>query len=253
MSIIIIDMNTQTLNFDSLYSTYANSDPFDATFNLSTPIRDISKIRLASLELPIGFYNIRSSNYTNTLTITIGSTTSTISLTSAYYSSASSLCTAINTAFTALSLSNTPTFSVSSNNIVVTLTSSATYSISSGNLANHVLGFSTSTNGTGTTFTATNAFNLSYDTYISMYFPTLPAKNSSSNRQIMHFKLPISGVNGSVYYLYENFSFNQELQIYDSSYIISNLRVQFYDRFGCQITSNNGLDYSFSLAIEYRN
>jgi len=60
-------------------------------------------------------------------------------------------------------------------------------------------------------------------------------------------------MNDSVYYLYENFSFNQELQINDPSYIISNLRVQFYDRFGYQISSNNGLDHSFSLAIEYRN
>jgi hypothetical protein len=243
--------STQTLNFDSLYSSYTNIDPFDTTFNLSSAISKSSKIRLASVELPLGFNNIRSSNYSNTLTMTIGSTSSTITLSSAYYSSASTLCTAINNAFTALSLINTPTFSVSGNYIIVTLNSSATYSITNGVLANNALGFSKSTSGTGTSFTAGNAYNLSYDTYIVMYFPNLPVNNNSAGNQMLHFKLPISGVNGALYYYYEGFGFHQELQVTDTSYIISNLKVQFFDRFGFQITSNSGLDYSFSLSIDY--
>jgi len=242
-------MSIQTLNFDTINSLYTNSDPFDTTFTMSNPLRNIKKIRLSSLEIPLGFYNIRSTNSTNTFTITINSVVSTITLSPAYYSSISTLLTAINTAFTALSLTNTPTFSYNGLYVIITLTTSTTYSITSSNLSKYVLGFSSTTSGTGKTLTATNPFNLSYDTYFIMYFPNLPVNNNSATQQILHFKLPISGINGAVYYYYENFGLTQELQITDSNYIINNVRVVFYDRFGC--TVSNYLDYSMSLTFEY--
>ena len=44
-------------------------------------------------------------------------------------------------------------------------------------------------------------------------------------------------------------SFSQCVEITDKHYILNRLRVVVFDRFGFKIT--NGLDYSFSLAINY--
>jgi len=54
-----------------------------------------------------------------------------------------------------------------------------------------------------------------------------------------------------VYYLQELNSFSQCVEITDQNYILNRLRVVVYDRFGETIT--NGLDYSFSLAVNYHN
>ena len=55
------------LNFDSIYSTDSNNDSFDTTFNLNQKYRNIKKIYLKNCEIPIGFPNIRSSNFSNVL------------------------------------------------------------------------------------------------------------------------------------------------------------------------------------------
>jgi len=48
------------LHFDTAQRNNINSDPFNASFNLSNSIRNIKKIYLKSCEIPCGYYNIRT-------------------------------------------------------------------------------------------------------------------------------------------------------------------------------------------------
>lgn len=248
---------TQLLNFDTYYSTYTSGDPFDCVFSLTQPMRNVKKIYFTSLELPIGIYNIRSNNYTNTFTIKVGSNSSmTITLTSAYYASMSTLITSINSAVSTYyatylsSDTNIPVFSLSNYKVVITLSSAKAITISSSNLMNTVLGFASGTFTSATTFTAPDNYNLSYDSYLNMVFPNLPVNNNSASNQVVHYKIPLTGINGNLYYYFSNSGYDQYLDFTDPSFIISNLRVQILDKFGYSLT-NSGLDYSFSLKIEF--
>ena len=53
------------LNFDSINAATTSNDSFDATFTLAQKYKNIHKIYLKNCEIPIGFPNIRSQNYTN--------------------------------------------------------------------------------------------------------------------------------------------------------------------------------------------
>lgn len=246
----------QVLNFDSYYSTYTSGDPFDCVFTLSQPLKNVKKIYFTSLELPNGIYNIRSNNGTNSFTIKIGSNSSmTITLTSAYYASISTLITSINSAISTYyttylpSDTNIPVFSTSSGKTVITLTTTKAITISSGNLINVVLGFSSGTFSSSTTFTSSSNYNLSYDSYFIMNFPNLPVNNNSATNQTLHFKIPLSSVNGQLFYYFSNSGYDQYLD-FTTDYVFGNLRVQILDKFGYSLT-NSGLDYSFSLKIEF--
>ena len=82
-----------------------------------------------------------------------------------------------------------------------------------------------------------------------MYLQDIPVKSTGYSNQLISYKIPLNAVNGIVYYLQELNSFSQCVEITDKNYILNRLRVVVYDRFGLPIT--NGLDYSFSLAVNY--
>jgi hypothetical protein len=82
-----------------------------------------------------------------------------------------------------------------------------------------------------------------------LYSQDIPVKSTGYSNQLISYKIPLNAVNSMVYYLQELNSFSQCVEITDQHYIFNRLRVVIYDRFGFKIT--NGLDYSFSLAVNY--
>ena len=96
---------------------------------------------------------------------------------------------------------------------------------------------------------ANNNYLLAYDNYISLYLKDIPVKSTGYSNQLISYKIPLNAVNSMVYYLQELNSFSQCVEITDKNYILNRLRVVVFDRFGFKIT--NGLDYSFSLAVNY--
>jgi hypothetical protein len=62
--------NLTFLHFDTTLRDNKNADPFSSTFTLANPLKKIKKIYLKSVEMPIGFYNIRQ-NYIFSFVITI--------------------------------------------------------------------------------------------------------------------------------------------------------------------------------------
>ena len=240
------------LHFDSFYAT-ANppllNDPYDTTYTLANPIKNIKRIYLKSLELPIGFYNIRASNTTSTLQFTIGGLASSVTIPDGYYTSISSLITVLNSAFTALSLANNPVLSVNGNVVSVTLTTSASLYITKTNLSRIVLGLQGSM-ASGTVYVAPYNYLLAYDNYIAINFLNIPTKSNSYNTQQITFKVPLNAVSNMVYFEADNQSFTQFIEILDIHYVMTNLRVAIYDRFGYRI-NGNGLDYTMTLAVSH--
>jgi hypothetical protein len=237
-----------------------NSTPFNCTLNLPYQLTKVKKIYLKSVELPVGFYNIRAENGSNTLTITIGGTvTATITITPAQYT-ITTLIAAINTALaatTAFSTTNPnylPVFSVSNQNVVITVPNTAFVNISLNNtvLTNIVLGFTANYPSILQPYnyvTSPANYNLAYDTYISIYFPNVNALSVAATGKNMTFKVPFSGTNSTIFYNVENLSFAQYIELTESNFTLSSIKLIVYDRFGYQINNNN-LDWSFTLAFD---
>ena len=247
-------MNIDTLHFDTLLGTYNNNSVYDCTFTLSNPLRNVQKIYLKSIEMPISFNNIRASNGTNVFVITIhgnGFTTRRPVLINEFNcTTITSLLTAINEQlnivlpsvsfhsvdkYVYLKLTELP------NNTVVNFLPSKLLSV--------ILGFTQLSYTVTNEIKADNSYLLAYDNYISLYLQDIPVKSTGYSNQLISYKIPLNAVNGIVYYLQELNSFSQCVEITDKNYILNRLRVVVYDRFGLPIT--NGLDYSFSLAVNY--
>jgi len=247
-------MNIDTLHFDTLLGTYNNNSVYDCTFTLSNPLRNVKNIYLKSIEMPISFNNIRASNSTNLFVITIhgnGFTTRRPVLINEFNcTTITSLLTAINEQLSTV-LPSVSFHSVDKyvylkltelpNNTVVNFLPSKLLSV--------ILGFTQLSYTVTNEIKADNSYLLAYDNYLSLYLQDIPVKSTGYSNQLISYKIPLNAVNGIVYYLQELNSFSQCVEITDKNYILNRLRVVVYDRFGLPIT--NGLDYSFSLAVNY--
>jgi hypothetical protein len=164
------------------------------------------------------------------------------------------LLTDINTAITVLGIStNTITLGISSSNpnkVSITLSTSATLVINTTGLSQYILGIS-GQSVTGTILNATNNFLLNVDNYINIYFSNIPSTSHNNSGSVMaSYKLPLNCTSNVVYYNADNQSFSQYIEITDSNYVLTNINVKLLDRWG-NIIPSQGLDYSFTLAIEY--
>jgi hypothetical protein len=252
-------MPIEYLNFDSFYATKQNNEAFNSTFQILTPYRNIKKVYLKNVEMPVGFTNIRSSNASNVFNFIVNSVGYSASIPEGYYSSISSLLTALNSAIAGVI---NPLYSMvltvnSLNHIVITLTlisspaTSVNYSILSTTLS-VILGLSTLVNVTNATTSTGSVFNLSYDTYILMNFPNIPSSfNGSNNNLTSTLRIPLNCTPYTVYYyISERTSFDQTLTVNNDTFILSSLQVKLFDRFGYPLY-NGSTDFSFTIAIDY--
>lgn len=241
----------QTIFFDSLYSNNIGN-PFDTTFNLSSGISQIKSICLKSLEMPISFPNIRDG--LNEFIIRYLSTNYSIKLSPTNYTSATTLCNDLTTAFNSSSIPIKPTFSIVGDKIRITMIGTGhLYTVIQTNFSRYICGFSFNQTsnpalGSNSTITADYNYLLNIDNYVSMYFENLPNISNSSNNLRMTYKIPLNAVNGVVYYFGSDGNFNQCIEIKDSNIFISYIRVKILDRFN-NIIDNNGCHYSFTLEI----
>src|SRR6476646_4412613 len=129
-------MKHQYINVDTYTNKVLGSatNPFDVTVQLDMPIRErIRSIQLMSMELPVGFYNIRAG--CNTLAFTTTKSGSapvayTITLTPANYT-ITTLITALQTAINAVISGTTCTITVDTtvNKVSISLTTTYSFSI----------------------------------------------------------------------------------------------------------------------------
>ena len=205
-------------SFQQIFNN-SNSSPFNLTLTLPNQINKVKRIYLKSIEMPIGFTNIRSDNNSNTLTITINTTLiCKITLTSGNYT-ITSLITAINNAltsssvFTGANASYLPVFSVSGQIVSISVPGQiyANIILNSTTLSNVVLGFPYNyqiplTNS----ITAPSNYNIAYDNYLVMHLPNINARSTAANSQLISFKIPYNGQANSIFFNVENQSYRSQ-------------------------------------------
>ena len=239
------------LNFDSLYSVDALNDCFDSTFILSHKYTNIKKIYLKNAEIPIGFPNIRSSNFSNVLSFVLNGVLYNPSITQQNYSTISSVISALNLSIVTAIGGTGFSFILSvtaGNNIVIT--STGVYSINQNTLSN-ILGLSSALNQIAGTYTSPYIFNLGYDTYIQMSFNNIPSIFSTLGNVPSAVKIPMNtNAYNILFYSTDRGYYDQGLTVSDSSFILNSMRIIMYDRFGYPLNNGN-LEYSFTLGVEY--
>lgn len=255
----------QLLHFDSAYATYltdANSStgnistPYRAQFAMNQTFRNVKRVYLKSLELPVGFCNVRTGS-TATLTMLVNGTSYSVVLAEKNYATAAALTADLTTACVGLVSGVTITFSVTTSTttpsrVLATLVGASTFSVVSTNLSRFILGFRASRDSLSSGVYAANSnYNLAPDNYMLLHIPSLNGMNASVGGPLQStFKIPLNSTNNQIYYYFENASFAQFVDIYDPNMVLAGLVVYVLDRFGNSL-SPNGLDYSFTLGIDY--
>ena len=282
--------NTKVLNFDSCFSNYeydANNtsgitySPYYASYNLSQVLKNVMKISLISIEIPLLFNNIRTSTiqsqslnylafeYTKTGQQSTTITKFSLNVTENTYNNVNTLCTVINDQLASGLTGFTVTFSVSITNKIIINTTGLTYfkllndsfeKLSDNSLKfiyprcaypfmNKILGFSDG--ATGLTLQASNRYNLNIDNYLNFIIMNVPTNNSNVNNFMCNYKIGLNATNGSIYYNFQNSTYNQDIEINDVNYILNKFIVRIKDRYNNDINAQ-GADYSFTLKIEYK-
>ena len=252
------------INFDTIYSNKIDSNPFNTNFVLSETLRNVSRISLKSIEIPISNHNIRLSY--STISIKYNNAFFYYTLSNKTYTDITLFLTDLNTLITGLQMymgigEICPIFSLSStllNKLVVktTLLSSSSLYIYSTGLISYYLGginqiADSKTLVSGTlylnTFNLINVYNLCFDTYYNMIISNLDNQTSNNNNFPAHFKLIVNGQNNSIYFSGENTSYIQCLELHNKT--LTSLNIEIRDRYNNLII--NQLDYSFTLEFQY--
>jgi hypothetical protein len=241
------------LNFDSYNASKTNGDSFDATYTVLTKFRNISKIYLKNCEIPIGFPNIRSANQSNILSYVMNGITHTVTIIQSNYLSVTTLLSSLNNAISSdLSGSGFSLILTVNNNIVSITTTGAfsSYSINQNTLSN-ILGISSAINLTAGTYNSPFLATIAYDTYLQISF-NIPSKFSTPGNIPSALKVPMNTNYSNIlfYSTDRGKDYDQALTVQDSNYILNQMRVIIYDRFGFPLNNGN-LDFSFTMAIEY--
>lgn len=244
-------MSIEFLNFDTVDGIKNGSNAFDTQFTITNTKKNVNRIFLKSLEMPLSFGNVRASGNFNRIIITFNNgAVSTITLSEKSYDTIDLLYDDINALGV---LSNaTFTFQSSGNFTSVSMTSSTYTSFSFADTGLiRILGIRPNTVYTSTTI-GTSYCNLSLDTYVSLYIEGLGARTTNNNNKQCSFKIPIDVATGIIQYFADNAYFSEYIKVSDSTLELTNLKVLVYDRYG-NLLNSNGVDYSFTLGFEINN
>ena len=252
------------IHFDTIYSSKNNGNPFNTNFVLTETLRNISKITLKSIEIPISNYNVRSPY--STIQIKYNNLVFSYTMSDKTYIDISTFITDLNLLIspiqTYMSVSEVaPVFSLSSTELnklilkVSLLSTNTIYFYSTGifsfYLGNILSTYSTKTLISGSlylhTYNMINVYNICVDPYYNMIISNLDNQTSNNNNFPSHFKLIVNAQNNSIYFSGENTSFIQFLELNNKT--LTNLNIEIRDRYNNLII--NQLDYSFTLEFQY--
>jgi hypothetical protein len=260
---------TQFLHFDTANSTYIYDKnntagktltPYKTQFTMNQYFRNVKRVYLKSVEMPVGFANVRTGS-TDTFIFSMNGTSYTCVLPEKTYTTIGTLLSDLNTIIATKSLPCTMVLSLSlvattPMKLVITFTGTmpTSFNITDTNFSKYVLGFRAIYDNSfvsgGSYYNATYAnYNLNADNYILMYIPTLNSLNASMSGQQSTFKIPLNSETNLTYFYFDGSSFTQFVDITDSGLNFSNITVILYDKFGNNMNPN-GADYSFTFAIE---
>jgi len=254
-----------TINAIKTYDSYIGSinsnfyHPYNCYFPLKNPIKNVKRITLKSVEMPLNLFTIRTENgvykigltfsystYTNiyiNFTVGVGSYTTASLLTNIN----SALSTALGSTYGSLSIVFT-TLTVYSG-VVCQITNNCTsLTIDSNTLTNNILGYTNRFNSTGSQALISNSpINVNaIDTCLYLQFPNLP--NTNNNNNFCNFKLQLYNVYNGILNFNDSAE-HQSLIFNNTPFILDKINVLVTDRLGQPLTGY--YNWTFSLIIEY--
>ena len=221
-------------NSSALAVSKVNGNPFNCSIQLQNMYQDISQLSLETVELPAGFYNIRSPFNTFKLDST------TYPLIEGNYS--------VDTLISNLNALSSNTFAIQFPTNQIQITGSATTVSAPPNSLLNLLGFTDGQLFSAGNVTATNSFIFPFDRYVSIWIENIGP--SSEEPQKITYKVPLNYAvkyDTTVYWtrnsVNDQIIFNQNRQ-----FPLRRLNINVYDQFGNQL-DNHGVDWSFSIRI----
>jgi hypothetical protein len=281
------DTINATKNYDSVLggSNGIYNHPYNIYFPLKAPIRNLKRITLKSVEMPLNLYTTRIENNTNTIGLTFSYTSlSGITLSNKYinflvppaiYTQTSLLSTmnltlssyintynindlkvvsyvtssgVINYAPGSLSMSF-GTFQTTYNTTICQITHNcSSLAIDNTPLTNYILGYTNRfTTSSSIALTSNSPINVSgFDTCIYLTFPNIP--NTNNNNNVTGFKLPTNNTaNNSTLFYNDSFE-HQSIEFNKTNYVLDKINVVICDRLGNPLMGY--FNWTFSLIIE---
>lgn len=241
------------IHVDTINKT--GGDPFQCSVQLSNTHRNVRSIKLKSVQLPIGFYNVR----TPSNTITINNTVYGVPI--GYYANVTTLVNSLNTTTTGVgsfaysATTGKVTYTHGSGSATIITSSPYLWSGPTGGVQNvtsinlvppslgSLIGFSNAQSGTS--IVSTNGLVLNSDLYLKLYIPNLGTSSLEAN--MMTFKIPLSSQELGTTLVWEPLE-PPIVNVTDKSAKIDKIQIQVLDRWGNPVT-NNGLDWSFTLEV----
>jgi hypothetical protein len=272
MSNVIKQSKTKYINIDTRFRDEYNYIS-TANYNITLPerITDVSTMSLTSIEIPMSFYNISASLGNNFFNLTRNGTTTTITIADGNYN-VSTLKNTLNVALWGYDLSynysgsnstlNTGTGVVTVNFAVDSVGGNDKYNIKS--KLGWILGFRNTTYTIRTTTTTSEAFYdfngprylyLAIDEYNkgNQHSFVSPLYNSLINKNIIARITMDNATHGFGTILPANLTNGllvSDLRSYTGKIDLLKMNVQLLDENGHNVALN-GLDFSFSLAVEH--
>jgi hypothetical protein len=281
------DTINATKNYDSVLSVSNGiyNHPYNIYFPLKAPIRNLKRITLKSVEMPLNLYTTRIENNTTNIGLTFSYTSlSGIILSNKYINlwvspaiyTQTSLLSTINTTLSSfvntynnndlkvvsyvtssgvinyvpgiLSIS-LGTFQTTYNTTNCQITHNcASITIDNTPLTNYILGYSTTYKTVNSNpLQATSPINLSgFDTCLYLTFPNIP--NTNNNNNVTGFKLPTNNTaNNSTLFYNDSFE-HQSIEFNKTNYVLDKINVVICDRLGNPLMGY--FNWTFSLIIE---
>lgn len=263
-TLLLLDSTDGVNNYDGKASDVNYYHPYNLYFPFSSPISNINKIILKSIEMPVSLPNLRSTNTSTiiSLTYSIGAITDktySFDIGAGFFTGLVPLLSSINNGFTTLNTtsgSGAPsiTFTTSTNDYsqtVLTITHNCT-SIKFNNtvLTNYILRLPQTANTTSPIITKYLP-TLYPETHLYMYIANLPTK--IINNKQASFKIPLSNgytsATTATTLFYSDTNEHQSLTITSNNFSLDKLDIRIVDKFGYNVTGY--YHWSLSLIVEY--
>ena len=244
---------------DSTYAYSGSTNNF--TYFLKEPIKNVSSFKITSAEIPLSYYNVRSSgvdaNNTFIFTEDNGVTTTTATITAGYYTS-TTIITALQTAMNAVS-PNSNTYTITFNNITgqFKISSTANFKILYANNVNAwlsinwLLGFNQISTTNISSQTAQTCPFLDYYQYL--YFRiglNFRGNYDETGAKAPIIKIPITSPQGSIQYYFDVSDNRFDILSQGASDIISFFTVQLLDSDN-YFVNLNGRQVSLTITFYY--
>ena len=234
--------------------------PYNVYFPFKTPIRNVKRITLKSVEMPLNLYTIRIENGTNKIGLTFTYSTFTniyksFTVSPGIYTVAtlistinSTLTSVLGATYAGLSITFTQFVSTYNTTICSINHNCTTLTIDDTPLSNYILGYTNRfTSQSSFPLGGNSPININSDTCLYLQLPNLP--NTNNNNTFIGFKLPTNNTANNSTLFYNDSEEHQSIVFNSTSFVIDKINVLVTDRFNAPLTGF--FHWTFSLIIEY--